>query len=381
MSLKRALALAKRVVQQLAADRRTIVLILLVPLITISVTGVLARSEGGSMVVAVVLQDTGTRLPLSTQTVNLGERLTATLGEGISNVHVRKVQAAEAEALLQRGEVDAVITFPPDFSEQTIATRGIRLPVQFEGSNPMASRLLEGLVGRAAIQTIAGLGILSAGGASLPSIRLEATYRYGGAEFDTMDFLAPAFIGLYAFLFVFILTSVSFLRERSGATLERLQSTPIRRAEIIIGYMLGFALFALAQSLIILGYTVFALQIHYRGSLLVVFLVELMLALMAVNMGIFFSAFARNEFQIVQFIPLVTVTQMLLSGAIWAIKDMPGWLQPIAWLMPLTYANQALRDVMIRGYGVTEILPQLGVLALFVVALIGLSAQMVRRMV
>jgi ABC-2 type transport system permease protein len=367
--------------RQLAADRRTIALILFVPLMVISVAGVLVRSEGGSLRVAVVLQDSGTRLPLSVQTVNLGERLTSVLGEGMSNVQVIKVAAAEANMRLTRAEIDAVITFPPNFSEQTMSTRGITLPVQFEGSNPMAARLLEGLVGRAAIQTIAGLGLLSTGGASLPSITLDATYRYGGAQFDTMDYLAPVFIGLFAFMFVFILTSVSFLRERSGATLERLQSTPISRAEIIVGYMFGFALFALAQSLIILGYTVFGLQIHYKGSLLVVFLVELMLALMAVNLGIFFSAFARNEFQIVQFIPLVVVTQVLLSGALWAIKDMPGWLQPIAWIQPLTYANQALRDVMIRGYGVIEILPQLGVLALFVVVLIALSAQMVRRSV
>jgi ABC-2 type transport system permease protein len=187
------------------------------------------------------------------------------------------------------------------------------------------------------------------------------------------------FIGMFVFLFVFILTSVGFLRERSAGTLERLQATPIRRIEIVVGYMLGFAVFALLQSLIILGFTVFGLKIHYAGSLAVVFVVELLLALMAVNLGIFFSTFARNEFQVVQFIPLVVVTQILLSGAFWPIDEMPGWLQPIAWLMPLTSANYALRDVMIKGFDLTQVAAYVLALVVFAVFFVVLAAQTVRR--
>jgi ABC-2 type transport system permease protein len=143
--------------------------------------------------------------------------------------------------------------------------------------------------------------------------------------------------------------------------------------------MLGFALFALVQSVIILAYTIFGLKVHYAGSLAVVFLVEVLLALMAVNLGIFFSTFARNEFQVVQFIPLVVVTQILLSGAFWPIEAMPGWLQPIAWLMPLTHANRALRDVMIKGFDLTQILPFVLALAAFAVGLVLLASRTVRQ--
>jgi ABC-2 type transport system permease protein len=187
------------------------------------------------------------------------------------------------------------------------------------------------------------------------------------------------FIGLFVFLFVFILTSVAFLRERSSGTLERLQATPIRRIEIALGYMLGFALFALFQSIIILLFTIYGLKVHYLGSLLMVFVVELLLAIMAVNLGIFLSTFARNEFQVVQFIPLVVVPQILLSGAFWAIEDMPAWLQPLAWLMPLTYANRALRDVMIKGFDLARIWPYVTTLALFAAGFIVLSSLTIRR--
>ncbi len=379
MSAHRILRLARRVVQQLAGDRRTIALILFVPLAVITVAGILIRADSSGVSIGVVLEDQGARLPLGVSDVNLGQKLTDSIGSLSDSLHVQTLSADDARAQLDAGTLDAVITLPADFSAQAVATRELTIPVEFEGSNPMTAKLLEGLLTRGAVQTLASLTVLGAQNLNTPPVHLQATYRYGSAVFDTMDYIAPVFIGLFVFLFVFILTSVAFLRERAAGTLERLQATPIRRLEIVAGYMLGFALFALLQSLIILGYTIFGLKVHYLGSLAVVFVVELLLALMAVNLGIFFSTFARNEFQVVQFIPLVVVTQILLSGALWPIEDMPAWLQPVAWLMPLTHANRALRDVMIKGFDLTGILPFVLALIGFAAAFALLAAQTVRR--
>lgn len=377
MSLYRILMLARRVIQQLLADRRTIALILIVPLIVITVAGVLVGAQSSSINIGVVQQDQGASVMLLGD-VNLGQRLVDTLSTVSDQLHVSVLDAAGAAAALQHGDLDAVITLPADFSATTTQTHSVVLPVQFEGSNPMAAQALEGLLTGGMIRTLASLSVLGAQ-ATTPSFSIDATYLYGGADFDTLDYIAPVFIGLFVFLFVFILTSVAFLRERSAGTLERLQATPITRIEIVLGYMIGFAVFALIQALIILLYTIFALGVHYAGSLAVVFIVELLLALMAVNLGIFFSTFARNEFQVVQFIPLVVVTQILLSGAFWAIKAMPGWLQPLAWLMPLTYANEALRDVMIKGFDLSGIWVDVLALIAFAAGFVVLAAQTVRR--
>jgi ABC-2 type transport system permease protein len=379
MSTRRILTLARRVIQQLAADRRTIALILIVPLVVMTVAGILIRAESGAIAVGIIMNDEGAVIPLGSREVNLGQNLSDNLSGLSDNFWVEVLDAATARAGLDAGDLDAVITLPADFSAQAVQTRELNIPVEYEGSNPMTARLLEGLLTRAAIQTLAGLTLIGGLDLTTPPVHLQATYRYGSADFDTMDYLAPVFIGLFVFLFVFILTSVAFLRERSAGTLERLQATPIRRAEIVTGYMLGFALFALAQSLIILGYTIWGLNVHYTGSLPVIFVVEFLLALMAVNLGIFFSTFARNEFQVVQFIPLVIVTQILLSGALWPIKDMPTWLQPVAWLMPLTHANRALRDVMIKGFDLAQIAPFVLALAAFAAVFVALAALTVRR--
>ncbi|MBI5668136.1 MAG: ABC transporter permease [Chloroflexi bacterium] len=379
MSTTRILTLARRVIQQLAADKRTIALILFVPLAVMTVAGILVRSQSSPLSIGLVLEDEGAVIPLGNRQVNLGQRLAESLGSVSDVIQIQVMPAAEARARLDAGELDAVITLPADFSARTVAARELTIPVEYEGSNPMAAQLLAGLLTRGAVQTLASLSVIGGATVTAPPVHLQETYRYGGAHFDTMDYLAPVFIGLFVFLFVFILTSVAFLRERAAGTLERLQATPIRRIEIVTGYMLGFALFALAQALIILGYTIFGLNVHYTGNLAVIFVVEFLLALMAVNLGIFFSTFARNEFQVVQFIPLVVVTQILLSGALWPVEEMPAWLQPVAWLMPLTHANRALRDVMIKGFDLIQIAPFVLALVAFASAFVVLAAQTVRR--
>lgn len=378
MNLSRIVTLARRVIQQLLADRRTLALIFVVPLVVLTVAGILVRLEAGGIRVAVIQEDTGASLPIAdSRTVNLGQRLVDTLGGLNTNLTIVTLSAPEADRQMDNGDLDAIITLPPNFTAQVVQQRAITLDVTFEGSNPRIAEMLDTLLERAAVQSLASLTLTNAPDA--PPVAIAATYRYGGPEFDQLDHLAPAFIGMFAFLFVFILTSVAFLRERVAGTLERLQATPINSVEVIVGYMCGFAIFALIQAFIVLAYTVWGLNIHYNGSLPVVFVVELLLALMAVNLGIFFSTFARNEFQVVQFIPLVIVTQIFLSGALWPIDEMPGWLQPVAWLMPLTHANYALRDVMIKGFNLVQVGGYVLILAAFTVGLVLLAAQTVRR--
>jgi ABC-2 type transport system permease protein len=216
------------------------------------------------------------------------------------------------------------------------------------------------------------------GEAKLP-VTVDATYLYAGPEFDTMDYIAPVYIALLALFFVFLLACVAFLRERSQGTMERLLATPATRLEVVLGYMAGLGLFALLQVAVILFFTVWVLKIHYLGSLAILFLLVALLAVVGVSMGILASVFARTEFQVIQFIPLLIFPQALLSGLFWPIEEMPAYLQPLAYIMPLTYANRALRDVMLKGWGLAEIWPDLLILTGFAVLFIALGALLTRR--
>jgi ABC-2 type transport system permease protein len=180
-------------------------------------------------------------------------------------------------------------------------------------------------------------------------VSIRRTYLYGGANFDTLDYFGAAFIGLVVFFLVFVITIVAFLRERSQGTLERLMASPLRRPEIVLGYMLGFTVLALAQAIEVLAFSLVVLHVHNSGNVGLIFLLEALMALVAVNLGIFLSMFARTEFQAVQFIPLVIVPQLLLSGIIFPVSTEPGALQAVSRVLPLTYAVSGMRDIMIKG--------------------------------
>lgn len=194
-----------------------------------------------------------------------------------------------------------------------------------------------------------------------------------------LDRVAPALIATFALFFTFLLTGVSFLRERSQGTLERLLTTPVGRADILVGYLLGFLVFAAIQSLVVLLYTIVALQIDYQGSFAEMVVVLLVLTVVAVNLGIFVSTFARNEFQVVQFIPIILAPQIFLSGVILPVAQLPAYFQAVSNVLPLTYAVSGLKAIMLEGRGLSGAAGDIAVLTGFAVALLALAAVTVRR--
>ncbi len=194
-----------------------------------------------------------------------------------------------------------------------------------------------------------------------------------------LDYVAPALLAVIALFFVFLLTGISFLRERSQGTMERLMAAPVSRIDIVLGYLLGFFLFAVAQSLIILLFLVYVIDVQYQGALWQVFVFLIIVIVMALNLGIVASGFARNEFQVVQFIPLILVPQILLCGVFWPVEQMSTYLQYIARVLPLTYAVDGLKGIMIEGKTLLGVGLDLGVLVAFAVAMTVLGAMALRR--
>lgn len=372
MDIKRIFTLAGRVFTQITHDRRTLALIFVAPLFTLSLAGVLLKSNPQDIALGVVNEDQGIG-PLSLAGLIVEEL------ESSDTFAVTELAPDEVDAALQSERVKGVIVFAADFSQAIREGRQTTVGLRLEGSNPSTASNIRNHLSRLMMQRLASLATTAGqGGGGLPVI-IEPSFLYGGPQFDALDYIAPVYIVFFVFFFVFLLTCVFFLRERSLGTMERLLATPINRLEIVLGYMLGLGIFALIQSAVVLLVTVFALNVDYAGNLLVVFVIEIMLMMVAANMGILASTFASNEFQVMQFIPLVIVPQMLLSGTVWAIEEMPAWLQPPAWVMPMTYANRAMRAVMIKGQGMESIWGDVLILAGFGALMIALGALTVRR--
>ncbi|WP_210123547.1 ABC transporter permease [Staphylococcus sp. GDX8P106P-2] len=204
-------------------------------------------------------------------------------------------------------------------------------------------------------------------------IKINTHYLYGDKDATYFDTINPILIGFFVFFFTFLISGIGLLKERTSGTLERLLSSPIKRSHIIYGYIMGYVgygIFSVIQTFVVVIYAIYVLNIAVEGSIWLVLATTVLTALVALTFGILLSTFASSEFQMIQFIPLVIVPQVLFAGLI-PISSMNIGLQYFAHLMPLFYTGQAMQDVMIKGFGVQDIYINLGVLfGIFVVLLI-----------
>lgn len=164
-------------------------------------------------------------------------------------------------------------------------------------------------------------------------------------DLTTFNHIAPALLGVFPFIIMFLITSITTLRERSGGTMERLMATPIARLDIILGYMIAFGLLAVVQALLASGLLLYVFQLNVLGPNWFLIVMALADALLGTALGLFVSAFARTEFQAVQFMPALIFPQILIGGLFMPLTAMPQALETIAYFLPLTYAIDALNVV------------------------------------
>ena len=126
-------------------------------------------------------------------------------------------------------------------------------------------------------------------------------------------------------------------------------------------------------------YTLFVVDVDYAGKIWDIIAILLIVTIASVSMGIFISTFAKNEFQVVQFIPLLIAPQIFLSGMILPTSQLPKYFQVVSGALPLTYANRALRDIMLRGASLTDVSTEIAVLTLFAVGMLTAAALTVRK--
>ena len=192
------------------------------------------------------------------------------------------------------------------------------------------------------------------------------------------DRLGPALLALIPFIVMFLVTSVTTLRERSSGTLERLLAMPTGKLDLLLGYALAFGLMAAVQSTLAVGLCVGLLGLDVEKGVWLLVVVAVADALLGTASGLFVSAFARTEFQAVQFMPLIVFPQILLCGLFVPVDRLPDALEAVANLLPLTYAVDAMTAVS-RGGDDATVAGDLLVVVGFTVALLGLGAATLRR--
>ncbi|MGM0924412.1 MAG: ABC transporter permease [Bacillota bacterium] len=326
----RVLAIVTRIIQQFFRDKRTLALMLIAPLFILTLMNFIFDSEAYSPKIGVH---------------GAPEQLAAVLGENDSKVI--EYDENEPEKWIKADSLDAFISFDKGNQEITL-----------EGSDPNVSRAV--------------LGLLQKSGQPDQQAQPSVNYLHGSDDMTSFDYIGPVLIGVFIFFFVFLIAGVSFLRERTTGTLDRIMATPLKRWELVFGYVIGFGIFTTFQAILISAFSISVLDMMMEGPYFYVLLITFLLAMTSLTLGTLLSTFANNELQMFQFIPLVIVPQVFFSG-LFKLETMAEWLQSISYAMPLKYGAEALQGIMIKGYGWKDIAQDVYILLGFSLAFLILN--------
>ena len=330
-------ALAIRILTQMRHDKRTLALMIMAPLLMLSLLYFVFNAMGSSVEIAVV---------------NAPESYINNLEA--NDVYVLRYNEDDARKALEAGEVVASVNI----------TSG-KAYIEIDGSKPLD--INKALM---AIENAKATGMQARN-----DLRSEVYYLYGYEDVPTFDIYGALLIGFIIFFFVFLVAGISFLQERNGGTLEKLLSMPIKRWEIVLGYVLGFGIITVLQAFVISWYCVYVLKMVMAGSFLLVLLIVLLNAMVALTLGILASTAANNEFQMIQFIPLVVIPQVFFCG----IFSLPYPWDLVEKLVPLYYVTDALTQVMIKGLGFSAIITDVTVMSGFAIIFILINSRLLKR--
>ncbi|MGZ4932864.1 MAG: ABC transporter permease [Halobacteriota archaeon] len=445
MNIKRAVAVAKRVFIDLKHDKRTVAMIIIVPIGFMLAFGYVFQGDVKDVRVLVVNDDAG----LGVGNVSLSDRIVANLDNKTLKVDFT-TNESDAIAAVRDGKASAVIIFPHNLTE-TVYGSAARSPAAVQAN--VAANQPGGLPANVMNGTTGGIGSSvplqgqQDGGASAPgqaspgvpavvsttaqnnanatnqtgpaptkaSIRVLADESnvdvsraiitavntavlktadeagqsqsvsvdtsdaiYGGnARF--IDFFAPGLACLAIWNITTLLTLQAFVGERTSGTLPRLLASPLRESELVAGYSIAYGTLGIVQSGLLLGVGVLFFNVLVVGNVVLAFATIALLALASQALGILLSSVARNDREAGQFMPLLMLGAIILSGIIWPIEAIPTWLRPVSYLIPTTYAVEAVRSVMMRGWGLSMIWIDIVALVGFASAFLVLAVVMLKK--
>ncbi|WP_019769222.1 ABC transporter permease [Streptococcus sobrinus] len=364
----RILAISKRIIKEMLRDKRTLALMFVAPIIIMWLMNVMFSVNTTTDV-------TIARVDTSGQVVkNLQDTKHVTLKNYTS--------LKQAKADMKTGQVDAVLTQKGDkelkvryANTDATKTTMIRQVLKAAIAKDLTSQLADGMK-----QLTTKLKQIQA---SLPpqmqtqkplasqqvsKVSLKESYNYGDKDSNFFNKMIPIMMGFIVFFFVFLISGMALLKERTSGTLDRLLATPVKRSDIVFGYLLAYGLLAVVQTLVIVFATIWLLDIEVVGNVAYVILVNVLMALVVLAFGILLSTLAKSEFQMMQFIPLVVIPQFFFSGLI-PLDSMASWVRVIGKFLPLPYSGDALTKVMMRGQGLSAVSTDIWVLLFFVMIL------------
>jgi len=370
-SLSRWIGILVKEFIQLKRDRLTFGMIIGIPVMQLILFGYAINTDPKNLPTAV----RGADASIFTRTF-----VAALENSGYFRITYRPETEAEATALLERGEVQFVVTIPPDFTRRLMRGQAPELLVEADASDPTAVSNAVAAAQRLAA-TALSRDLAGALGKSLPlsppvDVRVHRLYNPEGV---TAYNIVPGLLGTILTMTMVLMTGLAVTRERERGTFENLLSTPALPIEVMTGKIVPYIMIGLIQVALILLAARFIFNVPMHGSLLVLFGVVFIFIAANLSLGITFSTLARNQLQAMQMTFFFFLPSILLSGFMFPFRGMPEWAQAIGNLLPLTHFLLLVRGVLLKGSGLDQLWPQVWPIVVFMAVVIGIGLLFYRR--
>jgi ABC-2 type transport system permease protein len=351
LSFARLLAIFVKEFQQMLRDRLTFAMAVGIPVLQLVLFGYAINTDPKGLPTAVVAEDSG---PFTRSLV------AALQNTGYFRVTHPAVSEAQADALMEQGAVQFIVSIPPDFSRRLVRGERPALLLAVDATDPQASgnaiAALAQVAGPALVHDLQGPLARLQPGATPYEVRIHRRYNPEGLSRYN---IVPGLIGTILTMTMVMLTGLAMTRERERGTMENLLATPVRPIEVMLGKIAPYVVIGYVQLGVILVAAWLLFEVPMVGSL------PLLLALIGVfvianlAVGFTFSTFARNQLQAVQMTFFFFLPSILLSGFMFPFRGMPQWAQWLGELLPLTHFLRIVRGILLKGNGIIEVLPEL----------------------
>jgi ABC-2 type transport system permease protein len=342
---------------QMKRDRLTFGMIVGVPIIQLVLFGFAINTDPKGLPAALVSADES---PFSRTLVRALEN-----SQYFRFTH-KPASEAEADRLLQLGDVQFVLVIPPDFSRKLQRGERPQLLIAADATDPSATgnalAALNGVVQQSLNRDLTGplAGLRSS---ELPiDVRVQRRYNPEGI---TRYNIVPGLMGTILTMTMIMMTSLAMTRERERGTMENLLATPVRPIEVMAGKIAPFIIVGYVQVALILVAAKLLFGVPLVGSLSLLLVALIVFIAANLTVGFTFSTIARNQLQAMQMTFFFFLPSMLLSGFMFPFRGMPQWAQVLGEILPLTHFLRIVRGILLKGNGLSEILTELWAIALF----------------
>ncbi|MCC6156866.1 MAG: ABC transporter permease [Deltaproteobacteria bacterium] len=355
-------AMAKKEFLHVLRDWRSLAMAFAMPMIMILLFGYAITFDIRNVRLAVYDADRG---PASRELV---DRFT---GNGYFRLVATAVSEDELDGFIQRGEAQIALSIPDDFAERASRGERVEMAVIVDGSESNTATI----AGNYVIAILEGYGrelaTRRAGGARVGTIEWKPRFWFND-ELRSQNFLVPGLVATIMMIMTALLTSLTIVREREHGSLEQLIATPVRRYEIVIGKLIPYFVIGVLDSILVAGVGIAAFDVPFTGSVALYLLATSVFALAGLGIGLFISCVSKNQLMAMQIAILASMLpSYLLSGFMFAIKNMPSWVQTITLLVPARYFLVVLRGIFLKDSGIDILWPQIALLAALAVVMLG----------